>query len=107
MTDLDERFEAYFFAPKRERICRRWRIIRHQFMQFLIGIRIRTPGSLKDCDGHNRNTELLPKKKLNSSLCLCVEYIKSALVCAFLKGHRDHRAEPRALRSAFGALLAF
>ena len=39
-TDLIDRFEAPVFAPKRERICRRWRIIRHQFMQFLIGIRI-------------------------------------------------------------------
>ena len=39
-TDLIDRFEAHVFVPKRERICRRWRIIRHQFMQFLIGIRI-------------------------------------------------------------------
>ena len=41
MTDLDERFEAYVFAPKRERIVQKWRVIQCQFVTlFLInGIR--------------------------------------------------------------------
>ena len=41
MIDLDERFEAYVFAPKRERIVQKWRVIQRQFVTlFLInGIR--------------------------------------------------------------------
>ena len=45
MTDLDERFEAYVFAPKRERIVQKWRVIQCQFVTlFLINgiIRIQT-----------------------------------------------------------------
>ena len=36
MTDLDERFEAYVFAPKRERIVQKWRVIQCHFMAFFL-----------------------------------------------------------------------
>ena len=32
MTDLDDHFEAYVFAPKRERIVQKWRVIQCQFV---------------------------------------------------------------------------
>ena len=36
MTDLDERFEAYVFAPKRERVVQKWRVIRCQFVTLFL-----------------------------------------------------------------------
>ncbi len=37
MTDLDDRFEAYIFAPKRERIVQKWRVIQCHFMALFSG----------------------------------------------------------------------
>ncbi len=37
MTDLDDRFEAYVFAPKRERIVQKWRVIQCQFVTLFSG----------------------------------------------------------------------
>jgi len=37
MTDLDDRFEAYIFAPKRERIVQKWRVIQCQFVTLFSG----------------------------------------------------------------------
>ena len=36
MTDLDERFEAYVFAPKQERIVQKWRVIQRHFMTLFL-----------------------------------------------------------------------
>ncbi len=36
MIDLKDRFEAYVFAPKRERIVQKWRVIQCQFVGLLI-----------------------------------------------------------------------
>jgi len=41
MTDLDDRFEAYVFAPKRERIVQKWRVIQCQFVTLFFGNGIR------------------------------------------------------------------
>ncbi len=37
MTDLDDRFESYVFAPKRERIVQKWRVIQCQFVTLFSG----------------------------------------------------------------------
>ncbi len=37
MTDLDDRFEVYVFAPKRERIVQKWRVIQRQFVTLFSG----------------------------------------------------------------------
>ncbi len=37
MTDLDDRFEAYVFALKRERIVQKWRVIQCQFVTLFSG----------------------------------------------------------------------
>ncbi len=42
MTDLDDRFEAYVFAPKRERIVQKWRVIQYQFVTLFSGNGITT-----------------------------------------------------------------
>ncbi len=42
MTDLDDHFEAYVFAPKRERIVQKWRVIQCQFVILFSGNGINT-----------------------------------------------------------------
>ena len=36
MTDLDDRFEASVFAPKREKIVQKWRVIQCQFVTLFL-----------------------------------------------------------------------
>ncbi len=37
MVDLKDRFEAYVFVPKRERIVQKWRVIQCQFVTLFSG----------------------------------------------------------------------
>ncbi len=50
MTDLDDHFEAYVFAPKRERIVQKWRVIQCQFVTLFSGNGVIPLSSL-----HNRS----------------------------------------------------
>ena len=36
MADLEEHFEAYVFAPKRERLFQKWRVIQCQFVTLFL-----------------------------------------------------------------------
>ncbi len=47
MTDLDDRFEAYVFAPKRERIIQKCHVTQSHFMALFSGNGIIRNGTIR------------------------------------------------------------